>query len=203
MVLAECNPVKGRFKRIGLEIAMTLAAHNHSVTYTCDRDNFTFLVDDGITYLVVAEESLPQEISFKFLARVKNDFRKNFPNWYAAKAHSLDEQFWPIMLHHMTFCDEAASIKNRVIMLPYIPIIEPQPNLEEPVQLPRTTSTLSNNLWWQNNKVKLLVILLILAVVLWLSICHDGSGNNHPGCNQPHLVINMGFRFFRSSIDFY
>ncbi|BBN19355.1 hypothetical protein MPTK1_8g09980 [Marchantia polymorpha subsp. ruderalis] len=114
VVLAEYLPVKGKFSKIALECAQKLAANNHSITYTCDRQAFHFLVEDGIMYLVageesleylvVGEESLGRMIPFAFLALVQNDFREYLPGAFEANAHSLDERFRPIMQDHMFFC---------------------------------------------------------------------------------------------------
>nr|BAS01269.1 vesicle-associated membrane protein 72C [Marchantia polymorpha] len=227
VVLAEYTPVKGNFKKIALECAQTLDANNHSVTYTRDSHTFNFLVEDGFAYLVVAEESL-RWIPFAFLALVKDDFREKFPGAYKDKANSLNKRFRPIMKKHMTFCvnrpeelDKVANIQNQLDEMKGIAwrhinkFMDHQERLEdvfkksgslvnEAQHFQRRTNRLKIYLCCQSMKVKLIVLLLIvlLAVVLWLFICLDGSGNNTPACNQAHLVINLGFRFLKSCIDF-
>ncbi|BBN19353.1 vesicle-associated membrane protein 72 [Marchantia polymorpha subsp. ruderalis] len=203
---------------------------DHSTTVTCEQHTFNFLVKDKFTYLVVAEESFPREIPLAFLVRMKDDFREKFPDAYKAKmkAHSLDKRFRPIMKKHVTFCvqhhlerlDQVANIQNQLeevkalLRTNIYKVMDRHERLEVVVekaeilanlaeQYRENTNTLRKKFWWQNMKVRLFVLLLILAVVIWLSICHDGRGFNTPACNQPHLLINLGFRFLKSSIDFF
>ncbi|BBN19356.1 vesicle-associated membrane protein 72 [Marchantia polymorpha subsp. ruderalis] len=221
VVLADYSPFEGNFNKIALECAQKLAANNHSITYTCDRHTFNFLVEDGITYLVVAEESFPRKIPFAFLARVKDDFRKKFGGEAGADmavAHSLDKRFRPIMKEHMTFClqhpeelDKVSKIQKQVddvkgvMMLNIDKIIERHERLEviedkagnlanEAQQFQKKTNTLKNNLWWQNMKVKLFVLLLIVVVILviWLSICHGFSCSSGGGGGGNNPPANTG-----------
>ncbi|BBN19354.1 hypothetical protein MPTK1_8g09970 [Marchantia polymorpha subsp. ruderalis] len=121
VVLAEYKPVEGNFQKIGLDCARMLAANDHSITYICntvaytcdhsttvpsEQHTFNFLVEDEITYLVVAEKDVDQNTSLWFLVRVKDDFQKMFLKRYIAeaRAHSLDKRLRPIMKKHMTFC---------------------------------------------------------------------------------------------------
>lgn len=82
-------------------------------TYDCDHRSFTFLVDDGFTYVVVADEKFGRGVAFAFLERVRDDFRRRH-------REGLDAEFAPRLQEHMAFAashpDEltkAARIKEQ------------------------------------------------------------------------------------------
>ncbi|KAL2608897.1 hypothetical protein R1flu_027470 [Riccia fluitans] len=211
VVLAEYTAFEGNFKQIGLQCAQKLSGDNHSITYTCDRHTFNYLLEDGILYLVVAEEDFGRKIPFAFLNRIKEEFRKKHGGEAGRlEAHSLDKKFGPVMKDQMTYCvqhpeelDKISKIQSQVqdvkgIMMQNIDkIIERHEKLEvivdkagnlasEADHYKRQTVVLKNKMWWQNMRAKLIVlmILIVIALVIWLSVCHGFTCSSGGGGNN-------------------
>ncbi|KAI3907570.1 hypothetical protein MKW98_016214 [Papaver atlanticum] len=107
--LAEHTSFSGNFSTI---------AH----TYSCDGHTFNFLNDNGLVFLVVADEETGRSIPLVFLERVKDDFKQRYaaiignggPHPLAddedlfedplSIAYNLDRGFGPRLKEHMQYC---------------------------------------------------------------------------------------------------
>ncbi|KAH8938240.1 hypothetical protein BDL97_16G071700 [Sphagnum fallax] len=200
VVLAEYTPYSGNFSTIAVQCLQKLPANNNKFTYTCDRHTFNYLLEDGFTYLVVADEEFGRQIPFAFLERVKEDFKRRYQGGRAdlAVAHSLDKEFGPRLKEHMEYCaehpdelDKMAKIKSQVaevkgIMMENIEqvldrggkievLVEKSDTLRNQADVfQRQGKRLRRKMWFENMKVKLIVlaIIVVIAIVIWLSICH-------------------------------
>nr|BAS01267.1 vesicle-associated membrane protein 72A.2 [Marchantia polymorpha] len=132
VVLAEYTAFSGNFSTIAVQCLQKLPANNNKFTYTCDRHTFNYLVEDGFTYLVVADEDFGRQIPFAFLERVKEDFKRRYGGGradtaiahsldkefgYEGKldvAYSLDKEFGSKLKEHMTFCVEHPEEMNKL-----------------------------------------------------------------------------------------
>ncbi|CAM6129199.1 unnamed protein product [Calypogeia fissa] len=205
VVLAEYTAFSGNFSTIAVQCLQKLPANNNKFTYTCDRHTFNYLVEDGYTYLVVADEDFGRQIPFAFLDRVKEDFRRRYAGGRAdtAIAHSLDKEFGPKLKEHMQFCvdhpeemNKLSKIKAQVsevkgIMMDNIEkvldrgekievLVDKTDNLRNQADnFQRQGRQLRRKMWLQNFKVKLIVLAIIIVVILiiWLSICHGFNCN--------------------------
>ncbi|CAM6125451.1 unnamed protein product [Calypogeia fissa] len=205
VVLAEYTAFSGNFSTIAVQCLQKLPANNNKFTYTCDRHTFNYLVEDGYTYLVVADEDFGRQIPFAFLDRVKEDFRRRYAGGRAdtAIAHSLDKEFGSKLKEHMQFCvdhpeemNKLSKIKAQVsevkgIMMDNIEkvldrgekievLVDKTDNLRNQADnFQRQGRQLRRKMWLQNFKVKLIVLAIIIVVILiiWLSICHGFKCN--------------------------
>ncbi|BBN16565.1 vesicle-associated membrane protein 7 [Marchantia polymorpha subsp. ruderalis] len=199
VVLAEYTAFSGNFSTIAVQCLQKLPANNNKFTYTCDRHTFNYLVEDGFTYLVVADEDFGRQIPFAFLERVKEDFKRRYGGGRAdtAIAHSLDKEFGSKLKEHMTFCVEHPEEMNKLskikaqvsevkgIMMDNIEkvldrgekievLVDKTDNLRTQADnFQRQGRQLRRKMWLQNFKVKLIVLAIIIVVILiiWLSIC--------------------------------
>jgi vesicle-associated membrane protein 72 len=200
VVLAEYTAFSGNFSTIAVQCLQKLPANNNKFTYTCDRHTFNYLVEDGFTYLVVADEDFGRQIPFAFLDRVKEDFRRRYGGGRAdtAIAHSLDKEFGSKLKEHMQFCVEHPEEMNKLskikaqvsevkgIMMDNIEkvldrgekievLVDKTDNLRNQADnFQRQGRQLRRKMWLQNFKVKLIVlaIIIVLILIIWLSICH-------------------------------
>jgi vesicle-associated membrane protein 72 len=199
VVLAEYTAFSGNFSTIAVQCLQKLPATNNKFTYTCDRHTFNYLVDEGFTYLVVADEEFGREIIFAFLERVKEDFKRRYAGGKAdlATAHSLDKDYGPKLRDHMQFCvdhpeemNKISKIKSQVAEVKGIMMDNIEKVLDRGTQIEllvdrtdqlrdqadtfqRTGRKLRRKMWFQNMKVKLIVlaIIIVIAIIIWLSIC--------------------------------
>jgi len=203
VILAEYSDFTGNFTTIALQCLQKLPASNNRFTYNCDGHTFSFLVDNGFTYCVVAVESVGRQIPIAFLERIKDDFNKRYGGGRAttATAKSLNKEFGSKLKEQMQYCVEhpeevskLAKVKAQVsevkgVMMENIDkvidrgekievLVDKTENLRSQAQDFRQQGTqLRRKMWYQNMKIKLIVLAIIIALILIivLSVCHGFS----------------------------
>ena len=112
----------GNFSTIAIQCLQKLPDKDSRFTFTCDRHTFNFVVDNGYTYLAVADEEFGRQvydltksifrmtctekkliqydwecllqIPFAFLEKIKGEFSRKFGmTARTAVAHSLQDEF--------------------------------------------------------------------------------------------------------------
>ncbi|KAI3964524.1 hypothetical protein MKW92_008583 [Papaver armeniacum] len=78
VVLAEHTSFSGNFSTIAVQCLQKLPTNSNKHTYSCDGHTFNFLNDNGLVFLVVADEATGRSIPFVFLERVKDDFKQRY-----------------------------------------------------------------------------------------------------------------------------
>ncbi|CAL5211037.1 unnamed protein product [Lathyrus oleraceus] len=203
LIIAEHSDFTGNFTTIALQCLQKLPASNNRFTYNCDGHTFSFLVDNGFSYCVVAVESFGRQIPIAFLERIKDDFNKRYGGGRAATAtaKSLNKEFGPKLKEHMQYCvdhpeevSKLAKVKAQVsevkgVMMENIDkvidrgekievLVDKTENLRFQAQDFRQQGTqLRRKMWYQNMKIKLIVLAIIIALILIivLSVCHGFS----------------------------
>ncbi|RDY01426.1 putative vesicle-associated membrane protein 726, partial [Mucuna pruriens] len=106
VVLAEYTEFSGNFNSIAFQCLQKLPASNNKFTYNCDAHTFNYLVDNGFTYCVVADESIGRQLPMAFLERIKDDFVSKYSGGKAATApaNSLNKEFGSKLKEHMQYC---------------------------------------------------------------------------------------------------
>ncbi|GAY33739.1 hypothetical protein CUMW_007830 [Citrus unshiu] len=106
VVLAEYTEFSGNFNSIAYQCLQKLPASNNKFTYNCDAHTFNYLVDNGYTYCVVADESSGRQIPMAFLERVKDEFVSKYGGGKAATApaNGLNKEFGPKLKELMQYC---------------------------------------------------------------------------------------------------
>ncbi|XP_057812139.1 vesicle-associated membrane protein 721-like [Salvia miltiorrhiza] len=199
VVLAEYTEFSGNFNSIAYQCLQKLPASNNKFTYNCDNHTFNYLVHDGFTYCVVAEESAGRQVPMAFLERIKDDFVAKYGGGKAATApaNGLNKEFGPKLKEQMQYCIEHpeeiskfAKVKAQVsevkgVMMENIEkvldrgekielLVDKTENLHHQAQDFRTTGTqIRRKMWLQNMKIKLIVLAIIVALILIivLSVC--------------------------------
>lgn len=194
VVLAEHTDFSGNFNSIAYQCLQKLPANsnNNKFTFNCDAHTFNYLVDNGFTYCVVAEESVGRQIPIAFLERVKDDFVSKYGGGKAttAPANGLNKEFGPKLKDHMKYCmdhpeeiSKLAKVKAQVsevkgVMMENIEkvldrgekielLVDKTENLHQQAQDFRTTGTkIRRKMWLQNMKVKLIVLAIVIALIL-------------------------------------
>ncbi|KAJ4907209.1 Vesicle-associated membrane protein 722 [Raphanus sativus] len=106
VILVEFTGFEGEFTSIATQYLQKLPSSNNKLTYNCDGHNFSYLVENGFTYCVVAVESAGRQIPMAYLERVKEDFNKRYGGGMAAtaQANSLNKEFGSKLKEHMQYC---------------------------------------------------------------------------------------------------
>ncbi|KAE8655353.1 VAMP724 protein [Hibiscus syriacus] len=200
VILAEYTEFSGNFNSIAFQCLQKLPSSNNKFTYNCDGHTFNYLVDNGYTYCVVADESAVRQVTIAFLERVKDDFVSKYGSekTTTAPANSLNKEFGPKLKEHMQYCVEhpeeickLAKVKAQVsevkgVMMENIEkvldrgekielLVDKTENLHQKAQDFRNIGTkIRRKMWLQNMKIKLIVlgILLALILIVVLSVCH-------------------------------
>ncbi|KAL2244542.1 vesicle-associated membrane protein 721-like [Sesamum indicum] len=199
VVLAEYTEFSGNFNSIAFQCLQKLPSSNNKFTYNCDNHTFNYLVHDGFTYCVVAEESVGRQVPMAFLDRIKDDFVAKYGGGKAATApaNGLNKEFGPKLKEHMQYCIEhpeeiskLAKVKAQVsevkgVMMENIEkvldrgekielLVDKTENLHHQAQDFRATGTkIRRKMWLQNMKIKLIVLAIVIALILIivLSVC--------------------------------
>ncbi|KAK9022743.1 hypothetical protein V6N11_002986 [Hibiscus sabdariffa] len=184
VILAEYTEFSGNFNSIAFQCLQKLPSSNNKFTYNCDGHTFNYLVDNGYTYCVVADESAGRQVPTAFLERVKDDFVSKYGSGKAATApaNSLNKEFGPKLKEHMQYCVEhpeeiskLAKVKAQVsevkgVMMENIEkvldrgekielLVDKTENLHQQAQDFRSTGTkIRRKMWLQNMKIKLIVL---------------------------------------------
>ncbi|XP_039049587.1 vesicle-associated membrane protein 721-like [Hibiscus syriacus] len=200
VILAEYIEFSGNFNSIAFQCLQKLPSSNNKFTYNFDGHTFNYLVDNGYTFCVVADESAGRQVPVAFLERAKDDFVSKYGSGKAATApaNSLNKEFGRKLKEHMQYCVEhpeeiskLAKVKAQVsevkgVMMENIEkvldrgekielLVDKTENLHQQAQDFRNTGTkIRRKMWLQNMKIKLIVlgILVALILIIVLSVCH-------------------------------
>ncbi|XP_015959181.2 LOW QUALITY PROTEIN: putative vesicle-associated membrane protein 726 [Arachis duranensis] len=202
VILAEYTEFSGNFNSIAFQCLQKLPATNNKFTYNCDNHTFNYLVDNGYTYCVVADESVGRQVPIAFLERIKDDFVSRFGGGKAATApaNGLSKEFGPKLKEHMQYCvdhpeeiSKLAKVKAQVsevkgVMMENIEkvldrgekielLVDKTENLHHQAQDFRTQEPKSVEKCGCRMKIKLIVlgILIALILIIVLSVCRGFS----------------------------
>lgn len=204
-VVAQYSAYTGNFGAIASQCLEKLPAGDGKHTYVCDGHTFNFLVDGGVTYLVVAGEGVGRQIPFAFLERVRADF-----------SAGAGAEFAPRLQEHMAFVaahpDEVARVSKiqaqvaevKGVMMENIEkvldrteridlLVGKGAGLEShALQFEKQGAQIRRCNCCANLKIKLLVLALLTIVVcvIYLSICrgfacHDPGLPGTPSAGTP------------------
>ncbi|KAF8108797.1 hypothetical protein N665_0104s0112 [Sinapis alba] len=199
VILVDFTDFKGNFTSIAAQCLQKLPSSNNKVIYNCDGHTFSYLVENGFTYCVVAVDSAGKEIPMAFLERVKEDFNRRYGGGKAATAqpNSLNKEFGSKLKEHMQYCmdhpdeiSKLAKVKAQVsevkgVMIENIEkVIERDGQIEILVEktdylrseakgYKTNADQVKRKMWFQNMKIKLIFLAIIIALILIiiLSVC--------------------------------
>eukprot|EP00903_Cladosiphon_okamuranus_P019703 g18106.t1 len=93
-VLAEFTFTTGNFPTITRVLLGKIAPEDGKMSYVYDQHVFHYRVDDGLTFLCMADEDSRRRIPFAFLQEIKNRFQATYGDRGAtAAAFAMNEDF--------------------------------------------------------------------------------------------------------------
>lgn len=202
VILAEHAQCSGNFAKVGLDCLEKLSGGDSKFTVKAQEHLLNFVVDGGLTYLIVSDEGYPREICFYFLEQIQTEFNQRYATKaQTASAHAFNSSFGPRLKYHMEYCinnpgeiSKIHRVRAKVdevkgVMVQNIEkvmergeridvLVDKTADLHNHAQrFQKAGRSLRNKMWWQNMKVKILVVaaVLLLALVIFLSVCFSGG----------------------------
>jgi len=166
---------------------------------------FHYLVDDGIVFLCMAEESFGRRIPFTFLDDVKNRFKSTYGNrGKTALAFAMQADFSRIIQNLMEYysndanADKINRVKGQIDEVKNIMVTNIERVLErgERIELlvdktdqlnqsalnfKKKSTQLKQSMWWKNAKLTIIIIAILIFVV-YVIIAISCGGIFFQGC---------------------
>jgi hypothetical protein len=97
-VLAEYTSTQGNFPAVTRVLLGKIPTNDSRMSYVYDKHVFHYIVDQGITFLCMSDDSTKRRITFSFLDDIKKAWRDRFASVeQTALAFSLNDMFIPTM----------------------------------------------------------------------------------------------------------
>jgi len=197
-VLAEYTGTSGNFTTVTRRILEKIPPQDAKMSYVYDRHIFHYIVDDGITYLCMADEEFGRRIPFAFLEDIKNRFRATYGDrGKTAIAYGMNTDFSRVLQNQMDYYSNNPSADriNRVrgeidevksVMVHNIEkvlergerielLVDKTENLNQNAfKFKKASTQLKRSMWWKNVKIMIILIVVILVVVYFIvaMACH-------------------------------
>jgi hypothetical protein len=111
-VLAEYTSAQGNFPTVTRVLLSKIPDQDGKMSYVYDSHVFHYVVDNGITFLCMADEGMKRRLTFAFLDEIKRLWRHEFTAIeQTALAFSLNDQFSP-MLRQQIVCVNLSSLSH-------------------------------------------------------------------------------------------
>lgn len=112
-VLAEFTSSSGNFPTVTRVLLAKIPENDSKMSYVYDKYVFHYIVDEGITFLCMSDESTKRRVAFSFLDEIKSLWRERYSSVeQTALAFSLNELFSPILSQKIGFYNSSQSADN-------------------------------------------------------------------------------------------
>jgi len=191
-VLAEYNvpSVSGNFAMVTRKILEKIPPQNGKMSYSYDRHIFHYSVDNGLTYLCMADEAFGRRVPFAFLEDIRNRFLATYGNrWQTAPALGMNEDFGRVLQVQMEYfsnnpnADKVNKVKGQLdeitgIMMQNIEkVLERGERIEllvdkteqlnsTAMNFKKQSTNLKRALWWKNVKLMIVIVAILIVVAL-------------------------------------
>jgi len=165
-------------------------------TFTIDTSPIT--LDDGITYLCMADEEFGRRIPFAFLEDIKNRFRATYGDrGKTAIAYGMNTDFSRVLQNQMDYysnnpgADRINRVKGEIdevksVMVHNIEkvlergerielLVDKTENLNQNAfKFKKASTQLKRSMWWKNVKMLIILIVVIAAIAYFIAamVCH-------------------------------
>lgn len=197
-VLAEYAATSGNFVMVTRRILEKIpSGQNSKMSYEYDSHLFHYMVEDGITYLCMAEEGFGRRLPFAFLEDIKGRFRRTYGDRaLTALAYAMNEDFSRVLQRQMDYysnnpaADNVSRVRGEIDEVKGIMVsnIEKVIDRGEKIDLlvgkteslnqqafkfKKQSGSLRRAMWLKNMKLNCMIfmIILVLIFILVVSIC--------------------------------
>jgi hypothetical protein len=110
-VLAEYTSAQGNFPTVTRVLLSKIPEQDGKMSYVYDNHVFHYIVDNGIIFLCMSDESMKRRLTFSFLEEIKTIWRKEFASVeHTALAFSLNDQFAPVLRQQIVSLESSLNI---------------------------------------------------------------------------------------------
>eukprot|EP00775_Hariotina_reticulata_P008410 gene8410-8594_t len=203
VVLAEYSNVSGNANTIAVRILERLPNEDTKVTYIQDRHMFHILVQEGLTFLCMAEDSAGRRIPFAFMEDIRSQFLSKYGDtWSQAVAYEYNTDFSQVLQQRMEYysTNANADVINRVrgeitqvkdIMIENIEkvldrgerldlLVDKTAHLQgEAFAFRREAKRARRVMWWQNVRMWFIMGGVVAALVFFVVLLACGWNFKH------------------------
>lgn len=193
-VLAEYTSISGNFPTV-TRVLLTKIQNSDDckMSYLYDKHIFHYIVDSGITFLCMTEESMKRRVAFSFLDEVKALWRQDFAAVeQTALAFSLNDRFSPVLRHQMDRFnseqggDNISRVKDQLdtvkdVMVQNIDrVLERGEKIEllvdktdrlsqQAYKFERSSRSLKREMWCRKVKLYALISFIIVVIIIFIA----------------------------------
>jgi vesicle-associated membrane protein 7 len=206
-VLAEYTATSGNFTTVTRRILEKIPPQDAKMSYVYDRHIFHYIVDDGITYLCMADEEFGRRIPFAFLDDVKNRFRATYGDrGKTAIAYGMNTDFSRVLQNQMDFysnnpgADRINRVRGEIDEVKSVMVHNIEKVLErgERIELlvdkteslnqnafkfKKASTQLKRAMWWKNIKI-MIILIFVVAVVVYFIVAMACGGMLFQNCRK-------------------
>jgi len=199
VILAEFTSTSGNFTTVTRRILERIPQKESKMSYVYDRHIFHILVEEGLTFLCMADEEFGRRIPFAFLDDIKNRFIATYGNrGRSALAYAMNEEFSRVLQKQMEYysnnpnADKVTRVKEdldnvKSVMVQNIEkvldrgerielLVDKTENLNAAaVKFKKQSTQLKKRMWWKNVKLYLIVgVVLVIIILIIVSMACGG-----------------------------
>jgi vesicle-associated membrane protein 7 len=206
IVLAECCPQGNNFSIIARRLIEQIpSTPNSKKSYSYENYNFHYLVEGGITFICMTDQSMEYRITYAFLFDINERFKGTFgEKIYTATNMALNDSFSRVLLERMEYfsnnknADKILKVKSEIedaknIMVKNIvKVLESGAKIEVLVDKTETLhdqsqsfkrkgTKLKRKMWWKNTKLCFIIIciaVIIITIAVILALWYSGVFSN-------------------------
>eukprot|EP00485_Elphidium_margaritaceum_P013256 CAMPEP_0202687326 /NCGR_PEP_ID=MMETSP1385-20130828/3015_1 /ASSEMBLY_ACC=CAM_ASM_000861 /TAXON_ID=933848 /ORGANISM="Elphidium margaritaceum" /LENGTH=232 /DNA_ID=CAMNT_0049342095 /DNA_START=41 /DNA_END=739 /DNA_ORIENTATION=+ len=199
-VLAEHTERTGNFETVTRQLLKRIPPENKMMSYVYPKEKYVFhyIVNDGITYLCMADEGFGRTIPFRFLDDLKNKFKSTFgERAKTAIAYAFNPDFQGVIRRTMEAAndprnttyrssDNKISDINREIESTKTTVLESIEKVldrgekiellvhksdaldDQARKFNRQSKKLKNRMLWKNIKMSLILALVVIIVIYFI-----------------------------------
>jgi len=191
-VLAEYIATSGNFPTITRLLLAKITPDDQKMSYVCDAHVFHYVVEGGITYLCMAEDSNKRRIPFQFLEDIKGRFQTTYGDRAKqAIAFAMNEDFSRVLKSRMEFFNDNPAADNfgrlrgqidevRDIMVDNIEkvlqrgekielLVDKTDQLNQSAfKFKKQAKQVKNVMWWKNVKIMCIIGFIIAFVIFFI-----------------------------------
>lgn len=204
-VLAEFTMTSGNFPTVTRLLLSKIPLEDAKMSYVYDRHVFHYVVEDGMTYLCMADNKSRRRVAFAFLEDAKIRFTRQYSQVLAtAPAFMMNPDFAPILERQMAYYntekDDISRVKNQLddvknVMVENIEkVLERGEKIEllvdktdrlshQAFKFEKTSKQLREALFWKKVKMYFIVAATLCSIVLFVSMIYCG-GPHFPSCRS-------------------
>jgi len=181
--------------------------NDNKMSYVADRHIFHYIVEDGITYLCMADEEFGRRLPFSFLEDIKNRFKATYADrGKTALAYGMNADFSRVLQNQMDYysnnpnADRITRVRNEIdevktVMVQNIEkvlergerielLVDRTENLNQTAfQFKKKSTQVKRRMWWKNVKVMVILIFVVL-VIAYAAVAVACGGFAFQGCTK-------------------